>query len=59
MEYQHINNLYGTTLVTLVRGMKYKMAEEKIRDFVVKLLQVGYSKEELAEYINMFLKEEK
>lgn len=59
MEYQHINNLYGSTLVTLVKGMKYKLAEERIRELVTNMLMLGYSKQELAEYINMFLKEEK
>jgi DNA-binding transcriptional regulator YhcF (GntR family) len=59
MEYvQHINHLYGSTLVTLVKGMKLNIANQKISEFMTTLLELGYSKQELIEYINTYLKEE-
>lgn len=59
MEYvQHINSLYGSTLVTLVKGMKVNMANQKISEFIITLLELGYSRQELIEYINIYLKEE-
>lgn len=59
MEYvQHINDLYGSTLVTLVKGMKSSVANQKLNEFAAALLERGYSKQELVEYINTSLKEE-
>lgn len=56
---RHIDNLYGSTLINLVKGMKSNMANQKINEFAGTLLGLGYSKQELVEYINIFFKEEK
>jgi DNA-binding transcriptional regulator YhcF (GntR family) len=56
---RHIDNLYGSTLINLVKGMKSNMANQKIDEFADTLLGLGYSKQELVEYINIFFKGEK
>jgi len=55
---QNVNSLYGSNLVTLVRGMKLSIANQKVKEFITKFLELGYSKEELIEYINTYLEEE-
>lgn len=60
MEYvQHINDLYGSALVTLVNGMKLSLANQKINEISASLLAMGYSKQELAEYMSTYFKEDK
>ena len=56
---RHIDNLYGSTLINLVKGMKSNLANQKIDEFADTLLGLGYSKQELMEYINIFFKGEK
>ena len=59
MEYvQHTNSLYGSTLVTLVKGMKLSIVNQKVDEFTKILLELGYNKQEIIEYVNIFLKEE-
>ncbi|WP_069999924.1 hypothetical protein [Cellulosilyticum sp. I15G10I2] len=54
-----INDLYGNTLITLIRDMRLSAAHQKINKFSMTLLELGYSRQELVEGIKVFLEEEK
>lgn len=58
MEKENINHFYGRTLTSLVKGMKGRLADQKIKACIEALLEMGYTKKELKEHINSFFEGE-
>ncbi|MDF2613811.1 MAG: hypothetical protein K0S71_1597 [Clostridia bacterium] len=51
------NHLYEITLMTLVKDIKHSLAHDKLKECITALLEMGYSRRELKEYMNTFLNE--
>ncbi len=59
MEYiESINGLYGGMLFTLMKEMKLSAAHQRINEFTMTLMELGYSRQELIDQITVLLKEE-
>lgn len=52
------NNLYGITLITLVKDMQLSLATQRVKECITLLLEMGYSKEQLKDHINPLIKDE-
>lgn len=55
--FEEMNGTYEAAFVTLVKNMKLSMAHQSIEACVSALLELGYSKKELKEYINSYLED--